>query len=168
MVTMGSIAALTACSDANRERAQAIKDQAAQRAELIEEGAEQHAEALKQKAENLEQTAEGLENRGEERAERVEERGEQQAAEVQDREDSVEQAERDSRRVEREEQEHYAVSKNDVRDAQRRLKELGYYQGNLDGIAGQRTEHALRRYQKSQNLKSTGDLDRETMDRLTG
>jgi Putative peptidoglycan binding domain len=53
-----------------------------------------------------------------------------------------------------------------VRDAQRALRDLGYAPGPMDGIVGPRTREALRRYQRSEGLPTTGRLDVETMARL--
>jgi hypothetical protein len=49
----------------------------------------------------------------------------------------------------------------DIEAAQRALFELGYYQAGVDGIAGPKTQAAVRAFQKASNLQITGDLTRE-------
>ncbi len=53
-----------------------------------------------------------------------------------------------------------------VRQAQRALRDLGYYPGAIDGIVGPQTHSALAKYQEAEQLPVTGDLDLETMTRL--
>ena len=55
-----------------------------------------------------------------------------------------------------------------VRDAQRRLNELGYSAGTPDGATGPRTAAALRAFQRDNGLQPTGRLDAPTMDVLAG
>ena len=49
---------------------------------------------------------------------------------------------------------------------QKKLAQLGYYKGEADGQTGSQTSAAIRRYQIAQNLKVTGELNRQTLDRL--
>ena len=49
----------------------------------------------------------------------------------------------------------------DIKTVQRALLELGYYAARVDGIAGPKTEAAVRAFQKDRNLQITGDLNRE-------
>jgi peptidoglycan hydrolase-like protein with peptidoglycan-binding domain len=49
-----------------------------------------------------------------------------------------------------------------IGQAQDRLKAAGFDPGPLDGVLGQRTREALRRYQASQGLPTTGQLDEAT------
>ena len=53
-----------------------------------------------------------------------------------------------------------------VRQAQRALRDLGYYNGPIDGIVGPQTHGALAKYQEAEQLPVTGALDLETMARL--
>ncbi|HEU5321443.1 MAG TPA: peptidoglycan-binding domain-containing protein [Methylomirabilota bacterium] len=53
-----------------------------------------------------------------------------------------------------------------VRAAQEALKQHGLYQGEVDGIAGPKTQSALREFQKKEGLKTTGRLDAETLAKL--
>lgn len=53
-----------------------------------------------------------------------------------------------------------------IRGAQRQLKNAGYYNGRIDGIAGPMTRKAIRNYQHDNNLTATGRLDRATRDQL--
>ena len=49
-----------------------------------------------------------------------------------------------------------------IRYAQERLKELGYYHDSIDGIAGKNTRAALKQFQRDVGVRETGHLDRET------
>ncbi|MEX2263196.1 MAG: peptidoglycan-binding domain-containing protein [Bryobacteraceae bacterium] len=51
-------------------------------------------------------------------------------------------------------------------EAQKILKEKGFYNGPTDGIGGPRTRSALREYQRSENLSVTGQLDQQTMQHM--
>lgn len=49
---------------------------------------------------------------------------------------------------------------------QQKLSQLGFYKGTADGQMGSQTSAAIRRYQIAENLKVTGELNRQTLDRL--
>jgi peptidoglycan hydrolase-like protein with peptidoglycan-binding domain len=49
---------------------------------------------------------------------------------------------------------------------QQRLKDQGYYYGEVDGHGGEETSAAIRRYQIRHGLQVTGQLDDETLRRL--
>lgn len=49
-----------------------------------------------------------------------------------------------------------------VREAQLKLREKGYYDGEIDGIPGPKTRDALREYQRENNLEGTGRLNAES------
>ena len=49
---------------------------------------------------------------------------------------------------------------------QKRLKELGYYPGSIDGIWGKQTEIALQEFQKHNSLSVTGKIDSQTRHKL--
>jgi len=53
-----------------------------------------------------------------------------------------------------------------VRAVQKKLSELGYYKGRVDGSAGSMTHAAIRRFQLAENLKVTGALNHQTLARL--
>lgn len=53
-----------------------------------------------------------------------------------------------------------------IREAQARLKSMGFYPGSVDGQWGSQTAAAVRRYQLDQGLKITGELNRQTMKSL--
>ena len=55
------------------------------------------------------------------------------------------------------------VSNPAVYDAQRRLAELGYYTGPLDGVWGTSTRDAIERFQADRRLAVTGDLNEATV-----
>jgi len=49
---------------------------------------------------------------------------------------------------------------------QKKLAGLGFYKGEADGQTGSQTSAAVRRYQIAQNLKVTGELNRQTLEKL--
>lgn len=53
-----------------------------------------------------------------------------------------------------------------IREAQRALRDLGYDPGPIDGVFGPRTRTALAKYQTSERLPVTSDLDALTLERL--
>jgi Putative peptidoglycan binding domain len=50
-----------------------------------------------------------------------------------------------------------------VADAQERLARAGYYHGQIDGVLGSETRHALVRYQSDNGLELSGSLTRDTL-----
>ncbi len=61
-----------------------------------------------------------------------------------------------------------AVTKggDEVKKIQEALKDKGQDPGAIDGIMGKKTREAIRAFQKSNELKVTGRLDKETADKL--
>lgn len=55
---------------------------------------------------------------------------------------------------------------SDVLEVQKRLKGLGFYQGNLDGIFGRGMEKAVKYFQESRNLKVDGQVTARVYDEL--
>lgn len=53
-----------------------------------------------------------------------------------------------------------------VRAVQKKLADLGYYKGRVDGAAGSMTHAAIRRFQLAEKLKVTGELNHQTLARL--
>jgi len=49
---------------------------------------------------------------------------------------------------------------------QQALKDKGFDPGSVDGVVGPKTSSALRAYQKSENLTTTGRLDGDTKAKL--
>jgi peptidoglycan hydrolase-like protein with peptidoglycan-binding domain len=47
--------------------------------------------------------------------------------------------------------------------AQKRLARQGYYRGETDGVLSAEMQKALRRYQSTNGLRQTGDLDSDTL-----
>ena len=47
--------------------------------------------------------------------------------------------------------------------AQERLALQGYYRGETDGVLSAETQKAIRRYQNTNGLRQTGDLDSDTL-----
>jgi len=59
-----------------------------------------------------------------------------------------------------------SVSPQTVKQAQMKLKEQGYYEGNVDGILGRQTRAGLQRYQNASGLSAYGRLNHETAIKL--
>ena len=57
-------------------------------------------------------------------------------------------------------------SGSEVRRLQRRLKELGFSPEGVDGGFGEKTETALRRFQRDRGLAESGQMDKQTFDAL--
>jgi peptidoglycan hydrolase-like protein with peptidoglycan-binding domain len=53
-----------------------------------------------------------------------------------------------------------------VLEAQRALRDLGYDPGPIDGMFGPKTRAALEKYQATEKLPATGELDGLTLERL--
>lgn len=53
-----------------------------------------------------------------------------------------------------------------VAAAQDRLARGGYYRGQIDGVMGPKTRHAIARYQSNHGLRANGELTPETLDAL--
>jgi len=62
--------------------------------------------------------------------------------------------------------EQSSVSQQTVKQAQTKLKEKGYYEGNVDGILGRDTRAGLQRYQNDNGLPADGRLNHETAVKL--
>ncbi|MEM9002263.1 MAG: peptidoglycan-binding protein [Cyanobacteria bacterium P01_F01_bin.86] len=58
------------------------------------------------------------------------------------------------------------VTSNQVKNLQRRLTELGFYSGAIDGVYGPNTQGALAEFQESTGLAATGIVDPLTQERL--
>ena len=58
------------------------------------------------------------------------------------------------------------VHHKDISKLQESLRDKGYYDGPIDGVAGPRTRAGIRRYQKAENLPVTGRSDGETAGKL--
>ena len=53
-----------------------------------------------------------------------------------------------------------------IRSVQKKLADLGYYKGGVDGSAGSMTHAAIRRFQLAENLKVTGEANHQTLAKL--
>jgi lipoprotein-anchoring transpeptidase ErfK/SrfK len=60
-----------------------------------------------------------------------------------------------------------ALSKVDVREAEQRLTELGYWTGPIDGVWDDVSRHALVAFQKIQHARATGQLTRAELNALS-
>lgn len=61
---------------------------------------------------------------------------------------------------------HNGSRGSDVMEVQKRLKGLGFYQGNIDGIFGWGTETAVKEFQKSRDLIPDGFVTEKVYDEL--
>lgn len=57
----------------------------------------------------------------------------------------------------------YGSTGNEVRNIQKKLKELGYYNGGVDGIYGSRTQSAVKSFQKSVGITADGIAGKTTL-----
>ena len=55
---------------------------------------------------------------------------------------------------------------DEVRKVQQKLKNLGYYTGNVDGIFGTQTQSAVRRFQRDKGLSVDGIVGPKTLSAL--
>lgn len=53
-----------------------------------------------------------------------------------------------------------------VKQVQTQLNDKGFYTGAVDGISGPETHQAIKRFQQQNNLRTTGRLDKQTMEAL--
>ena len=58
------------------------------------------------------------------------------------------------------------LTKDQIRQAQERLKAEGFDPGSIDGELDSQTEAAIRQYQEKQGIPVSGALDEETMREL--
>jgi peptidoglycan hydrolase-like protein with peptidoglycan-binding domain len=58
------------------------------------------------------------------------------------------------------------LSKQQLMQVQRQLKEAGLYKGQLDGMMGPQTQHAIQEFQQQNGLQRTGTLDQQTLSAL--
>ena len=60
------------------------------------------------------------------------------------------------------------LRKDNIRWAQLELRNMGLYEGSLDGIEGPKTKRGLDQFQRDSGLKRTAMLDPQTLDALVG
>lgn len=60
----------------------------------------------------------------------------------------------------------YGSIGGEVKEIQKRLKEWGYYSGNIDGIYGSKTYNAVKKFQKKNNLNVDGIVGEKTLNAL--
>lgn len=58
------------------------------------------------------------------------------------------------------------MDQDDVKEVQRALTKKGYYNGPIDGIAGDKTRSGLREFQQDEDLPATGRINAATQLRL--
>ena len=153
-----SLTMISAC-DAGKNRADALRQQAAGKADEIRDSSKEHADALKVEASKItklgEQKAESIEEKADIKADAREEKTDQISKNMDAKSESHESAEVAGLRTEQ------------VEQYQKRLKDMGFLKGNVDGIVGPATQAALRDFQNKQNLNATGQFDSETKNRLS-
>jgi peptidoglycan hydrolase-like protein with peptidoglycan-binding domain len=54
------------------------------------------------------------------------------------------------------------MTADETKKVQRKLTDMGHYNGKVDGVVGPDTEAAIRHFQKEKNLPETGRLDGKT------
>jgi peptidoglycan hydrolase-like protein with peptidoglycan-binding domain len=59
-----------------------------------------------------------------------------------------------------------SLSRDELRQAQQKLKDKGDYKGAVDGKAGPQTAQAVKDFQKQNSLRQTGRLDQQTLSKL--
>ncbi len=57
----------------------------------------------------------------------------------------------------------YGSSGNEVKQIQQKLKEWGYYTGNVDGVYGSKTQTAVKKFQKVNGLKQDRNCRRKNV-----
>jgi len=57
----------------------------------------------------------------------------------------------------------YGSSGEEVKQIQQKLKEWGYYKGNVDGVYGSQTQQAVKNFQKANGLKQDGIAGEKTL-----
>lgn len=55
----------------------------------------------------------------------------------------------------------YGSSGDEVRQIQQKLKNWGYYNGNVDGVFGSKTQEAVKKFQKANGLKQDRNCRRK-------
>jgi hypothetical protein len=55
------------------------------------------------------------------------------------------------------------VSKQQIQDVQQKLKDQGFYAGDIDGLIGPKTKAGIKQFQQSKNLPVNGHLDPATL-----
>lgn len=58
------------------------------------------------------------------------------------------------------------VGKDMIQKVQQKLKDLGYQPGSADGLMGNKTKVALKKYQEDKGLVSSGEIDQVTLNAL--
>jgi peptidoglycan hydrolase-like protein with peptidoglycan-binding domain len=58
---------------------------------------------------------------------------------------------------------HSRMSQSQVKDLQSKLKQQGYYEGQVDGRIGPNTQQAIRQFQEDKGINATGTADPQTM-----
>src|ERR1700755_828219 len=61
----------------------------------------------------------------------------------------------------------FRATKDQIQLAQTLLKEKGFYGGKADGELNEDTREGLRKYQATNDIKVTGTLNRETLEKMS-
>ena len=57
-------------------------------------------------------------------------------------------------------------ARDDIKQMQQQLTDLGYHPGPADGVMGAKTRQELNQFQRDQHLQQTGKVDQQTMQAL--
>jgi peptidoglycan hydrolase-like protein with peptidoglycan-binding domain len=60
----------------------------------------------------------------------------------------------------------FRATKEQIMEAQKMLKDKGYYTGEATGKLDPATRAAIRKYQEAEKIKVTGTLNRETLEKM--
>ena len=58
------------------------------------------------------------------------------------------------------------IDKDDVKEVQKALMNKGYYNGPIDGVAGDKTRSGVKEFQQDEDLPATGRINAATLQRL--
>lgn len=58
------------------------------------------------------------------------------------------------------------LNQQEIRQVQTQLKQMGLYQGEVDGIVGPQTQQAVRQFQQQRGVEQTATLDRQLMQQI--
>jgi peptidoglycan hydrolase-like protein with peptidoglycan-binding domain len=58
------------------------------------------------------------------------------------------------------------IDRDDVKEVQAALQKKGYYNGLIDGLAGDKTRSGVKEFQQDEDLPATGRINTATLERL--
>jgi gas vesicle protein len=148
--------AMAGCTDRSAEQARQLQRAADDQADAIRKEAEAKSDQIKAQADGMkaqaEQHAEAVKDQGERRADQLERTADQKADAIKRTDDEPRQGAGTVARVD---------------EAQRRLKNLGFYDGQIDGRMSSETRAAIGKFQEREGISRTRELDDTTWMRLS-